>query len=149
MLPRTRCRTCPPLGGPLFLLPQEYTNLWNRWLEIWAVGRGLGDTRDAAISINSNTPVGQGPADTLGQKPQSLSSSAHPWWGGGRGGTAPPAGLLSPRVLALSAPLAWTPFPAGFLCLWTQRSPPPWGFPCPSSVNERLPSAPASPTHLP
>ena len=68
---------------------------------------------------------------------------------GGWGGTAPPAGLLSPRVPALSAPLAWTPFPAGFLCLWTQRSPAPRGFPCPSSVNERQLSAPASPTRLP
>ena len=105
MLPRTWCRTCPPLGGPLFLLPQEYTNLWHRWLELWAVGRGLGDTRDIAISINSNTPVGQGPAGTLGQKPQSLSFSAHPWLGAGRHSPScrpplseGPCALCSPRL---------------------------------------------------
>lgn len=47
-------------GGPLFSLPQEYTDLWHRWLGLGAVGQGLGNTGDAEISINSDTPVGQG-----------------------------------------------------------------------------------------
>ena len=133
---------CPPLGGggSLFSLPQEYTNLWHRWLELWAVGQGLGNTGHTEISINSDTPVGQGPAGVetsvapvfctclvgAGEALPLLQASSHPgFW--------------------RSVPLTWTPFPAGFHCPWMQRSPSPRGFPCPSSAPVLCPCVSHSP----
>lgn len=129
----------PTFGGPLFSLPQEYTNLWHRRLELWAVGWGLGNTGHTEISINSDTPVGQGPpgAETsvapvfrtclvgAGEALPLLQASSHP--GSWR-----------------SVPLTWTPFPQasaargrkGHLLLGASPAHP-----------LHLPSAPVSPTH--
>ena len=141
MLPRTWYRLCPPLrGGPLFSLPQEYTDLWHRWLGLGAVGRGLGNTGDAEISINSDTPVGQGLAGA--------ETSVAPIFCTSLLGS----GEALPLLQASSHPGSWhSLFPSSghpslqVRCPWTQRSPSPRGFPCPSSVPALCPRV----SHLP